>query len=353
MPSAFEQLPWLSPLLGSMLTMAGAYLAGRLLNVVIVSRIARLAKRTPGEWDDILVGELTSRVPLWSTLVGIWLSLGYWPITDRWLLLVSGAIAVAAFASVTFALAAVATRLVAVYGSRAVPGVPVSGLTQNIVRLIVIVFGLLVMLNQFGIEIRPMLAALGVGGLAVALALQDPLSNLFAGLFISMAGQVRIGDHVRLDSGIEGRIVDFNWRSTWLEMPSGSIAVVPNAKLSQAVVTNFNLPTPEVSVPIEIVVDRRSDAAQVELVAMDVARGVLHEVEGAVSDFEPVVHFHTFADTVLRGTVVLRARALADLSGVRHAFIMRLQARLREAGIALPAAVPPAPAAPPGPPPSH
>lgn len=341
----FEQLPWFGPLVRSAATIAIAYLLGRLLKALVVGRLAQIAQRTPGQWDDILIRELTSRIPLWSTLLGLWVSLGYWTIADRWLRLTSGLITFVAFLSVTLALSAIATRLVAVYGSRAVPGAPISGLTQNVVRLIVVALGLLVMLNQFGIEIRPMLAALGVGGLAVALALQEPLSNLFAGLFVSMAGQVRIGDQVRLDSGIEGRIVDFNWRSTWLEIGTGNIAVVPNSKLSQAIVTNFNLPTPEVSVPVEIVIDHRSDLGQVERVAIDVARDVLREVEGAVRDFEPVLRFHTFTEAHVRGTVVLRARSMAFLPLVRHVFVTRVHTRLREDGVAFvaPAAPPVAP----------
>ena len=156
-------------------------------------------------------------------------------------------------------MAGIATHLVGAYGPRAVPGVPISALTRNIVRIIVVAGGLLVVLNELGIEIRPMLAALGVGGLAVALALQEPLANLFAGLFVSLAGQVRIGDHVKLDSGVEGRIVDFNWRSTWLEVPGGSVAVVPNSKLSQSIVTNFNLPNPELAIPVDFTVRYEED----------------------------------------------------------------------------------------------
>ena len=170
-----------------------------------------------------------------------------------------------------------------------------SGLTQNVVRLLIVTFGLLVVLNGLGVEIRPMLAALGVGGLAVALALQEPLSNLFAGLFVTMAGQIRIGDWVRLDSGLEGRVVDFDWRSTSLEVGTG-IAVVPNAKLAQATVTNHNLPTPEVTVPVDFVVGYASDAQAVEAEALRVAREVQASVEGAVSTFEPNVRFGGFVD---------------------------------------------------------
>jgi small-conductance mechanosensitive channel len=340
MRPAFDQLPWLAPALWTVLTVCGAYVLGRIANLIVAGRLTRLARATEGQWDDILIRAMTARVPLWSVLGGAWLSLGYWPIADRWLGLASGTILTLGFLSVTFALADVATGLVATYGSRALPGVPVSGLTQNIVRLVIVTCGLLVVLNELGVEIRPMLAALGVGGLAVALALQEPLSNLFAGLFMSVAGQIRIGDFVRLDSGIEGRVVDFNWRSTWLEVPSGSVAVVPNAKLSQAIVTNFDLPTREVVVPVEIVVDYANDTTAVEALAVGVAREVLASVPGAVAAFEPVVRFSAFGEIGLRATVVLRAQSIGDQSLVRHEFITRLHAAFRRQGIVVPTTVP-------------
>jgi len=254
MPLSLDQLPWLAPLLRAIATVAGAYLLGRLFNRFIAGHLAHLASGSHGPWDNIVVSELRTYVPLWSVLVGLRISLAYWPIPERWLHLAATAISVVGFASVTFGLAGIATGLLGTYGPRAAPGVPISGITRAIVRLIVVAGGLLVVLNEIGIEIRPMLAALGVGGLAVALALQEPLANLFAGLFVSLAGQVRIGDHVRLDSGVEGKIVDFNWRSTWLEVPGGSVAVVPNSKLSQSIVTNFNLPNPELAIPVDFTV---------------------------------------------------------------------------------------------------
>jgi small-conductance mechanosensitive channel len=340
MTSWFEELPWLVPVLRTVLTVGGAYVLGRLATAVLAGRLSRLVRATHGEWDDIFLRAIRPRVPLWSVLAGLWLSLGYWDVPDRWLRIVSGTITTVGFASVTFALAAVASGLVTTYGRQALPGMPMSGLTQNVVRLVIVLLGTLVILNGLGVEIRPMLAALGVGGLAVALALQEPLSNLFAGLFVEMARQVRIGDYVRLDSGIEGRVVDFNWRSTLLELPVGSIAVVPNAKLSQAIVTNFDLPTSELNVPVEIVVDYHSDAATVEQVALGMASEVLRSVEGAVPDFEPLVRFSAFGDIGLRATVVLRARTLSDQALVRHAFITRLHAAFKARGIVIPTTMP-------------
>jgi small-conductance mechanosensitive channel len=219
-------------------------------------------------------------------------------------------------------------------------GGTVSGLTQNVVRLVIVTFGLLVVLNGLGVEIRPMLAALGVGGLAVALALQEPLSNLFAGLFVTMAGQIRIGDYVKLDSGLEGRVADFNWRSTSLEVGTG-IAVVPNNKLAQATVVNHNLPASDVLVQIEFVVDYDSDAQEVETLILRVAHELQATAEGIVRTFEPNVRFLSFGDVGLRGTVQLRARSHPDVPLVKHLFITRLHAAFKAQGVEIPTIIPP------------
>ena len=322
-------------------TIGGLWMVGRLVSLLVAGRLAKAATATKGEWDDVVVRAISSRIPLWSVLAGSFLSLSYWPLSDRWVGLASTLLSTVWVASLTFAAASIASRLVVIYGAHAMPGVTVSGLTQNIVRLVILLFGVLAILNGFGIEIRPMLAALGVGGLAVALALQEPLSNLFAGVFVTMSGQIRIGDFVRLDTGLEGRVADFNWRSTSLALPSGSTAVVPNAKLSQAIVTNFDLPSQEINVPVDVVVDYDCDAAEVEALALDVARGVQSSVEGASADFEPSVRFTAFGDVGLRATAVLRARSLGDQPAVRHEFISRLHAAFKQRGIAIPTLVPP------------
>jgi small-conductance mechanosensitive channel len=342
---SFEQMPWLAPLLRAMATVAGAYVLGRIFNLVVASRLARWASESPGPWDDIIIRELRRYVPLWSVLIGLRVSLNYWPIPEGWLHVASTAISVVGFATVTFALSAVATGLVGAYGPRAVPGIPISGLIRNIVRLIVIAGGLLVVFGELGIEIRPMLAALGVGGLAVALALQEPLANLFAGLFVSLAGQVRIGDHVRLDSGVEGKIVDFNWRSTWLEVAGGSVAVVPNSKLSQAIVTNFNLPNPELAIPIDFTIRYEEDPVRAERTALEVAQAVMRDTPGAAKHFEPTMRFHTFHDLGLRGTVTLRAATWGDQGLIKHRFLVAMHDRFRSDGIDLVSTAPPKPVA--------
>src|SRR6266404_164685 len=92
------------------------------------------------------------------------------------------------------------------------------------------------------VAITPILTALGVGGLAVALALQDTLSNLFAGLHLLADKPIRVGDYVRLSAeSVEGYVVDVGWRSTRIRMLQNNVVVVPNKRVAESVITNYDL----------------------------------------------------------------------------------------------------------------
>ena len=126
-------------------------------------------------------------------------------------------------------------------------------------------------MNELGVSITPILTALGVGGLAVALALQDTLSNFFAGFYIMMAGQIRVGDYVKLDSGEEGYVVDISWRSLTIRTLPNNIVVVPNSKVAQANVTNYSLPEKRMSLLIKVGVSYDSEPDQIERILVEEA----------------------------------------------------------------------------------
>jgi small-conductance mechanosensitive channel len=317
-------------------TLGLSWLAGRVVALVLEARAVRGAasdsRGTLGESTRVVA----RRLPLWGLILGTWLALSYWPLTpNAYALGVSGVFAVGVL-SVSLALASIASRLVSVYGARVAPGLPVSSLTQNIAWGLVVGLGLLVALSGLGLSITPMLTALGVGGLAVALALQEPLSNFFAGLFLALAGQIRVGDYVRLDSGQEGYIVDFAWRSTRLRMLANNLVVVPNAKLAQALVVNHHLPSKDLAVLVDVGVDYASDLEHVERVVVEVAADVMATVAGGVAEFQPFVRFHTFSESSIDFTTILRAREYVDQYLIKHEFIKRLHRRFEREAIVIP-----------------
>lgn len=139
----------------------------------------------------------------------------------------------------TILFANLSSRLAQFYSDHNPTAIPFSGLTRNLARISILVIGIITMLNQLGVSITPLLTTLGIGGLAVALALQETLSNLFAGLFMTIGGQIRVGDQIRLQSGEEGQVVDTDWRSTRIRDQQNNLIIIPNSKLSQTIITKI------------------------------------------------------------------------------------------------------------------
>jgi len=316
-------------------TIAAAFVIGLLINRIVIARLQRLAEKTAGEWDDDVILELRRRIPFWAFLAGVRVSAVYWPLQPGSVDFISKMTAAIAVLSVTSAIAGIAVRLIASFGRRRHQELQISGLMRNVVRLTIFTVGLLVALRGIGVEITPVLAALGVGGLAVALALRDPLSNLFAGLFIALAGQVRIGDYIRLEPGLEGTIADFSWNATQLATSAGSLVIIPNHRLADALVTNFNRPSKDTVLAVELTVAPGSDLEIVERIGLEVGRAVMRDVAGGMPAVEPSVRFTAFTDLGIRVAVNVRTEQFTDQALVRHEVIKRLHAALTDAGVTL------------------
>lgn len=209
-------------------------------------------------------------------------------------------------------------------------------LLENLTRAAIYGMGLLLILSNLDISIGPLLTALGVGSLAVALALQDTLSNLFSGINIIANRQIRVGDYIRLDGGAEGFVADIGWRTTSITDRTDNHIIIPNVKLAQAIVTNFDLPNREFSVPARAGVAYGSDLAKVERVALEVAREVQKSVPGATTSFEPIFRFENFGDSAIQFVVMLRVKNFEDQHRAMHEFILRIDARFRREGIEIP-----------------
>lgn len=199
---------WWTPLAWTVATLGISWGIGHALNVLAVARVPGWLPGGSQTWAATAIRVVRKRLPWWCLLIGVWLAAGYWPLTAEIQKLVGQVVFVIGAASVTLAAAAIVSHIVAAYGPMVAPALPATSLTRNMASGLITVIGLLVIFNGLGLSIAPMLTALGVGGLAVALALQEPLANFFAGLFITLAGQIRVGDYVKLDSGQEGYVAD-------------------------------------------------------------------------------------------------------------------------------------------------
>jgi len=230
----------------------------------------------------------------------------------------------------------VAVGFVRLY-TRSVEGVlPSTSIFHSLTKVVVYSLGALIALQSLGISIAPILTALGVGGLATALALQPTLANLFSGIQILASRTINPGDFVRLDSGEEGHVVDINWRTTTIRSLPNSLILVPNSRLANAVVTNFHYPDREIAVGISGSVAYGTDLDKMERIVAEVGQEVQDSVPGAVEGFRPVARLVSFGDSGIAFSVGLRAREYTDQFLLKHEYLKRLEARFRAEGIEMP-----------------
>lgn len=311
-------------------------LAGFFVQKVVLGRLSRLAQGTVSKYDDLLVQALKGPVVLWFLILGVYLAVAVAPLPPQFGQPVGKFFTVLIIFSVTWVLARLAGGFVDEFSAQTGGALPKSSIFKIIARLAVLAVGFLVILQTLGISITPILTTLGVGGLAVALALQDTLSNLFAGLQILAARQIRLGDYIRLESGEEGYITDITWHNTTIRMLPNNRLVVPNAKLASAVVLNYYLPEKELAVLVPVGVSYDSDLEKVERVTNDVAAGIMKTVPGGVPEFAPFIRYNQFDDFSINFAVILRGREVVDQHLIKHEFIKALHRRYRQEGIEIP-----------------
>jgi small-conductance mechanosensitive channel len=314
---------------------AAGVLAGVLVERIVLHWLGRPAEATKWPNDNVVVAALKGIPLFWGAVAGLYLATLAASPPPSVLVVLENVVAVLVLWSLVVVGARVASGLVTAYAGREGTFIPATSLIPTLVRLGIYVVGVLLVLNELDISVTPLLTALGVGGLAVALALQDTLSNVFAGLYLIASGQIRPGDYVRMESDEEGTVADINWRSTTLRTMLGNTVVVPNATLAGATVTNYSFPERPLYVRVTVGVDYDADIEHVERVSLEVAEAVLRDFTRGEPE-PPRLYFHTFGEFSLNFTLVLRIRDVLDQFELRHRLIKALLARYRAEGIRFP-----------------
>ncbi|MBC7386718.1 MAG: mechanosensitive ion channel family protein [Cryobacterium sp.] len=218
-------------------------------------------------------------------------------------------------------------RASSVMGSRLAPNI--SALLFTSLRILIFVLGSLIALDSIGISITPLLASLGVGSIAVGLALQDTLSNLFSGFYLYVDRPIAAGDWVRLENGMEGQVGRIGWRSTHL-LSSENTVIIPNSKLSNSSVLNFNLPFPTASFNLVFSVSYQADLDRVEDTVRAAAESALRDKSDLSAGTAPIIRFTKFNETSVELTLILKARSFPDQSELRHEVIKRIRKAFRQ-----------------------
>jgi small-conductance mechanosensitive channel len=310
------------------------FIFGFVLEKILVRRLGRLIQKTRFRFDDFVIRAFKRMGILWFGLVGVYYAVEELGLKRKYTGPIDTILLIIVILSVTVVLARISVGFIRFSLRRM--GYPSTTLFANVSYILILTIGVLVALTALDISITPLLTALGVGGLAAALALQDTLSNLFAGIQIIASKTIKPGDYVKLDSGIEGDITDITWRSTSIMSPSNNIVIVPNNKLSSTAVTNLSEPSRDMSVLVPVGVSYTSDLAKVERVTLEVAAQTLKEVPGGIGEFQPLIRYSRLSEYSVNFNVVLRVAHYTDQYLIIHEFIKRLFDRFKAEGIEIP-----------------
>jgi small-conductance mechanosensitive channel len=313
----------------------GCVAAGFIIRKALFAWVRRWSDRTGHHLDAVFIPVLRTPIIIWFLILGLDLATRSSALPRRYVAPFNLSLEMLWIVSLTIIAAQLAGSLVRMYSRRASGVEKTTTLSKTLTQIVVFLMGLVVLLNHLHVDIRPLLTALGVGGLAVALALQDTLANLFAGFYISVSSQIRLGDYVKLNTGEEGYVTDITWRSTTLRALSNNYIFIPNSKLAQAIVTNYNLPTKPLGMNVVVRVGFDADTDRIE--KMLVEEALEEKIAGLVTDPPPNVSWNPgVGDSAIQLSLNFQVEEFVNQYGVQSELRKRIFRRFRKEGIALP-----------------
>jgi small-conductance mechanosensitive channel len=328
--SWFDKVPFWSVALGYMTLWA---LIGVLVRTVLRRSLGAVAAARRTEWSEVLAGSLPRPAGIAVFLIALAAGLRALPLEQLHLAEAHKIIAVALALLGVGALMRVALRAIEAFG-RSNPQLRSSaGIGKAVTWVIGLGISAVLVSDALGISLAPALTALGVGSLAVALALQDTFSNFFSGLSIIVDKPVSPGDFIRVDPSYEGYVESIGWRSTHLRTLASNLVIIPNATLSKAIITNYTRPTPQVASSLRVDVPQDADLDRVEDALIDEAKRAVDIPSIAEAPAPSVALSPGFVDGVVAFSVYFHVRTFEGQGSAAHALRKRIASRFKKDGI--------------------
>jgi small-conductance mechanosensitive channel len=318
------------------LKVGGIVLAALVISLLvrswILARLDRIASGRPHSFAAVLREDLGTPSILWCLAIAVDALLRTIQLSPPNEQLGHSLVVSFLILSLTMVASSVLMRAIYLYGEQHKLPFAVAGLSRTLTRAVVFSVGLLVLLRFLGISITPVLTALGVGGLAVALALQDTLANLFAGVHILVERPIAVGDFIRLSAEEEGMVSDIGWRTTRLVTGANNTVVIPNKTITSGNLLNYSMPSSEVgaSVPVTLGVDADMDKAErIAIAAALATEGVLPAPAPAFLADPGMTPTH------LQYKLIFRVSLHTQAGGIRTQVVKRMLADFRKNGVPL------------------
>jgi len=290
-----------------------AAIIGAYIIVLIMKLLAHVASKTKTQLDDILIEASATPIKLVAIMLGAYFSINY---LSPNLEIMGVSFASIFYIVMIFFSAYLVTKVLKAglrwYSEEVAPKTTTSldehilPIFSKIIVVFIYIIALILVLHKLGIEVTPILAGLGVAGIAIALALQPMLSNLFSGFSLISDRPIKVGDFIKLSTGEDGYVEEIGWRSVRMRTLGGNLVTVPNNKIADSIITNYSMPEKPTTAVIEMGVAYGSDLDKVERVLLKTVKAVIGKSDGGIMDFEPLIRFTQFADNQITVKIVFK-----------------------------------------------
>jgi small-conductance mechanosensitive channel len=297
------------------------------LSYFILKLIVKKISGGKKSYAQFILKQLSIPVFFLVFIIGLYTSLKTLSRLDEYYLVIDGAF----FVITTLIIALLVSRIITVItmgwlkvrrGFKRTPG-----LLNKAITVLIFIIAIAVILAYFEVDITPLIAGVGLGALAIGLALQSTLSNFFAGVHLISDRPINVGDFIELDENTTGIVEDIGWRSTRIRMLTDNLLIIPNGKLADSNIINYSMPKEDFSIWVPCGVAYESDLKKVEKVTLEVAKEIQNTVSGAIKDFEPGFRYREFGDSNINFVTILRIEKPMDRFVVRNEFIKALKER--------------------------
>ena len=274
-----------------------SFVVVKMLYWIFSNVIRRLTSKTKTNLDDVLIDKLEKPLTYLVLILGYWISIHYLVFKVNVELVLENV----AYFLLVIDFTAMLSRIVDALITEII--MPISEksdssfdnqlipVIQKGVRSIIWILGIIIGLDNIGFDITAMIAGLGIGGLALALAAQDSVKNIFAGIMIFLDKPFRIKDRIQVD-GFDGIVEEVGLRSTRLRTLEGRIVTIPNSRFTDNSVTNVtSQPTLKVKLNLGLIYD--TDEVQMQK-AIDILEDIVKNQEAITDDY--AAGFNGFGD---------------------------------------------------------
>jgi small-conductance mechanosensitive channel len=321
----------------SLLAVLFAYLLGTLL---IRRVLPPLVRRTASDLDDRLLAKAGSQLRWLVVIITLELVMQPWTFLDADAKQVLGDVYFVLALTIGVNLTWTAINLIADgYWERAKRAnrekelAPVITLLSRLARVVWAVSAVSVLLTHFGINVTALLAAVGIGGLAISLAARDTIADAIAGLIILIDQPFRVGDRIEVEAvGTWEEVTDIGLRTTRIRTWRNREVIVPNARIGENQVVNYSYPDPQYLVVVLVTVAYGTDVEMARQIIVDTVR----QVEGVVLDKPVRARYGAMGDSSMIFSAEWSVESIADERPVVDRVNTALQQALDAAGIKMP-----------------